>query len=190
MQICAVRHGPDGLFAPSHRIVVQYTVLYTRQTSPRRLPDVWETSGRRCGRRLGVPQSNNQYKGPFETPHPPPCTAGLLTPLREARKGPFADQTTFELGGVAVSRDDFARVQWDVESWPPTVSFKTAIRQYNASTTAARSSVTVAEMELPRTKAELIAAVSAVLSLIPAGIVARGGQRPAAAPRMHTRMHT
>ena len=46
---CVVRHVPNGLFAPSHRIVAQYTVLYTRQTSPRRLPDVLETSGRRLG---------------------------------------------------------------------------------------------------------------------------------------------
>ncbi len=48
VQICAVRHSPDGLFAPSTVHCTVYSADVS-QTSPRRLGDVGETSGRRLG---------------------------------------------------------------------------------------------------------------------------------------------
>ena len=48
VQICAVRHSPDGLFAPSTVHCTVYSADVS-QTSGRRRGDVWETSGSRLG---------------------------------------------------------------------------------------------------------------------------------------------
>ncbi len=100
--------------------------------------------------------------------------------LRAAAKGPFTDQAEVTVGEVTVSRDKFARLQWDIASSPPSVAFKAVDAVRDATTRAGRSAVTVADMTLPRTKEGLIAAVSKVLSLLPADGTSRS---PPAASR-------